>query len=135
MGVAAARRFVMAAAFGGCTTADAYDIIADADARPYGTAAELIDPGDLPDRWFRDAWRRSPNGGPIDIDRDAARDVQMRHILIAVQESNRRERLRYRPRLIELDEDDLRHRIGVAPSLAALRAVWPTTLSARGFPS
>ena len=59
--------------FGGCTTAEAYGIIRDRDCSHLGTGCELWDASDLPtDRRYRNAWRRSHNGGPIYIDDRAA---------------------------------------------------------------
>src|SRR4030067_698152 len=56
-------RFARAMVSGGCTDAEALAIIRDRDCSQ-GIAHELVNPyGYLPDRWFRDAWRRSHNGG------------------------------------------------------------------------
>ena len=86
-----ARRYAMAMQFGGCTTAQALEIIRDRDCAPHGTAIELWDVGDLPaDRWFRDAWRRSPNGGPISIDLGRAKPVQWTRARDAVTQENKR---------------------------------------------
>lgn len=75
-----AARFVRAVAFGGLTTAEALAAIRDCDALHLGSGHELWTPDELPDRWFRDAWRRSGNGGPIRIDLDAARPIQWRQL-------------------------------------------------------
>ena len=75
-----ARRFVNAVAFGGCTEAEAYEIIRDLDIGHLGTAFERIDQARLPDLWFFDAWRRSHNGGPISIDMKTARKIQLKYI-------------------------------------------------------
>ena len=64
----AARRLCRALVFGGLTTGEAYAVIRDADCH-LGTAHDLYDVGDLPaDRTYRNAWRRSHNGGPIYLD-------------------------------------------------------------------
>lgn len=88
-----ARRFAHAVAFGGCTEAEVYDIIRDRDCARHGTLHELIDASELPDRWFRDAWRRSPNGGPVGVDLDKARNVQWKRLCFAVNEENKRRAL------------------------------------------
>ena len=73
VGERAAVRFVRAMQFGGCTSAEAYAIIRDRFCAHLGTACELWDIGDVPtDRTYRDAWRRSHNGGPILIDEHQA---------------------------------------------------------------
>lgn len=57
---------------GGVTRRQAIEIIAARDCR--GLAIEIVDVSEIPDdRTYRDAWRRSANGGPIWID-DAAKD-------------------------------------------------------------
>lgn len=75
-----ARRFVMALHKGGCSSSEAYEIMRDRYCVHLGTGHELWDKEDFPDRWFRDAWRRSHNGGPIYIDMGAARKTQLRRI-------------------------------------------------------
>jgi hypothetical protein len=76
VGERAARRFVHAMQFGGCTEAEAYEIMRDRYCAPHGSAFELVD-GVSHDRWFRNAWRRSHNGGPIGIDMVVARKIQL----------------------------------------------------------
>jgi len=72
----AARRFVRAMQFGGLTDAEAYAVFRDRDCAHRGTGCELWDVEDIPiDRTYRDAWRRSHNGGPIYIDELAAMKI------------------------------------------------------------
>jgi hypothetical protein len=69
VGERAAVRFVHAMQFGGCSTAEAYGIMRDRFCAHLGTGCELWDVEDIPtDRSYRNAWRRSHNGGPIWID-------------------------------------------------------------------
>jgi hypothetical protein len=121
----AARRFVRAMDVGGCTTAEAYDIIRDRDCGHLGTAFELVDA--LPDRWFRDAWRRGHNGGPIDVDIEAARAIQWRRVVAATRAHDREQQL-------DLSVDltmpmvalgALRDKILLADDLTELRNIWP----------
>jgi hypothetical protein len=73
----AARRFVMAMQFGGCSTPEAYGIMRDRYCVHLGTGHELWDTADVPqDRTYRDAWRRSHNGGPILLDERKVRALQ-----------------------------------------------------------
>jgi hypothetical protein len=75
----AVQRFVMAMQFGGCTEAEAYGIIRDRDCAHLGTGCELWDVDMVPmDRRYRDAWRRSHNGGPIYIDARLAQEIDER---------------------------------------------------------
>lgn len=86
----AARRFAHGMAFGGLTTAEALDVIAERDCRHLGTGLELCIPSELPSRWFRDAWRRGANGGPINIDLRLARPIQWKRIRQFVADENKR---------------------------------------------
>lgn len=72
----AARRFAYALQFGGCSEAEALAVIRDRDCGHRGTGFELWDRADVPsDRTYRDAWRRSHNGGPILIDERKALEI------------------------------------------------------------
>jgi hypothetical protein len=72
----AAARFVRAMQFGGLSTPEAYAVMRDRFCAHLGTGCELWDLEDVPtDRTYRDAWRRSHNGGPIIIDARAAREI------------------------------------------------------------
>ncbi len=129
----ATRRFIRALAFGGCTTAEALAIIRDRDVERGSTAIELWDVDELPDRWFRNAWRRSHNGGPIVIDLEKARPLQAAHIVRAVTKFNKRthpllERFRKAPQAVSPDWDRLYLRINKAHDEPSLRAVWPEEL-------
>lgn len=116
-----AMRYVHGLAFGGHTAAEAYAIIRDRDCAPYGTAHELIDLRDLPsDRWFRSAWRRSHNGGPIGIDMAAARKIQLRRIKSAAEKQK-----------ADLELPRWRERIRRASSPEQLRQIWPRGLAWR----
>ena len=80
----AAVRLVDALIGGGLTDAEAYEVIRDHDADSTWTGKELWDLDDIPsDRFFRDAWRRSHNGGPIYIHMPIARKMQIRRIMQA----------------------------------------------------
>jgi hypothetical protein len=62
---------------GGLTEQDAVALVRDCDAPAFSTAREIVDVSEIPsDRTYRDAWRRSPNGGPIVIDQNAARAIR-----------------------------------------------------------
>ena len=82
-----ASRFVNAMQFGGCTTAEALANIRDRDCARLGTMHELQDADSFPDKWFRNSWKRSPNGGPVVVDIDKARPLQLDHIKQAVKRS------------------------------------------------
>lgn len=75
------RKFINALAFGGCTDAEFFEIIRDRDCAVWGTGCELWHVGEIPkDRWFRNAWRRSANGGPIAVDLEKAKLIQISRI-------------------------------------------------------
>lgn len=72
----AAERFARAMEFGGVSRRDAIEIIAARDCGHMGTQIEIVDISDIPtDRTYRDAWRRSANGGPIVIDETIAQQI------------------------------------------------------------
>lgn len=124
----ASRRFVMGLAFGGLSEAEAYRVIRDRDCGHVGTAHELLDRDDLPtDRWFRDAWRRSHNGGPIRIDLETARQVQWRHIEDAVSRHQTRLARDFRTagQRVEIDRPALIAALERARDEDDVRRVWP----------
>lgn len=74
---ALARRRYEAMRFGGLSEMEAVELIRDCDCPPWSTAREIVDVSEIPpDRTYRDAWRRSPNGGPIYIDQTVARQLR-----------------------------------------------------------
>jgi len=125
-----AHRFVHAMQFGGCTDAEAWEIMRDRFCAHLGTGCELWDVADvLTDRWFRDAWRRSHNGGPIDVDMAKARRIQLSKIKGAVRVHNSKRielgRKPYVPLWGELG-NAIRH----ARDDEELRRVWPAVARA-----
>ena len=129
VGERAARCFIMAMQFGGCSAAEAYAIMRDRFCAHLGTGCELWDVAEVPtDRWFRDAWRRSHNGGPILTDMKKARRIQLDKIKTAVGAHNApRLRLGRRPYVPLWGElgDGIRH----AQDAEELRRVWPSAIA------
>lgn len=124
-----AARYARALAFGGCTEAEAWEIIRDRDCARHGTLHELIDVADLPDRWFRDAWRRSSNGGPPSVDLEKARPVHWRRICDAVAIENKRRDLDlFGPPPIRLNKATFARHIRAARDEDELRRIWPEGL-------
>ena len=125
VGEHAARRFVHAMQFGGCTAAEAYEVMRDRCCAHLGTGIELWDVGDVPqDRWFRDAWVRSHNGGPINIDLPKAKAIQFRKIRHMVEVENSR-RSREVGRQLEPDWGSIRDAIKRARDVDELRRMRP----------
>jgi hypothetical protein len=122
----AASRFARALAFGGVTEREAYEIIRDRDCGHLGTAHDLIDADELPDRWFRNAWARSHNGGPVSISLEKARPIQWARIRAAVkaEEAAREESFDPRPEL-RVDWGAIRSSIKRAGDVDDLRRIWP----------
>ena len=126
----AARRFVNAMQFGGLTTAEAWGVIAGHDCERFGHLVELQDTEELPDRWFRDAWKRSANGGPVGVDLQAARYIQWNHIVRAVRAENRkREQDLFGPPELKVNRIEYAAAIKHARDEQELRKVWPPNLS------
>lgn len=123
-----AARYARAMMEGGCTTAEALELIRDRDCEPVGTVMELWDVEDIPaDRWFRDAWRRSPNGGPITVNLKLAMPIQFGYARAAVECENKRREASFdnwRPP-IEVDWHAMRRRILQVTSVEELRTIWP----------
>lgn len=127
----AARNYARAVVLGGCSTQEALAIIRDRDCAHLGTQIELWDLDDIPsDRWFRDAWRRSHNGGPISVSLPIAKRIQFTRIKSAVTAENaRREKdLDLFDVPLELNWGRIRDQIHAAQDETDLRRVWPTEL-------
>ena len=121
----------MAMQFGGCTDAEPYELMRDRFCAHHGTGIELWDVADLrTDRWFRDAWVRSHNGGPIGVSLTKASGIQFRRITDAVDQENTRRRtdINLFDRLIQPDWSEMRDAIRRADDVADLRRVWPRDL-------
>lgn len=122
----AVRRYIRALEKGGCTTAEAYALIRDRDCGHLGTAFELVEYNALPDRWFRDAWRRGHNGGPIEVDMPAARSIHFGRITRSIDQerTRRRHELSMWQNPVEVNLGALADRIEKAGCTAALKAIW-----------
>ena len=117
----AASRYVRAMQFGGCTSAEAWGIIRDRFCGHLGTGFELWSDADIPsDRWFRDAWRRSHNGGPIGLDLKMAKKIQLQRLSRAAHNTG-----------AFLQIGRWRDRIRQAKDGEELRRVWPKGLESR----
>ena len=116
---------------GGLTDAEAYELIRDKDTLPGWTAGELWDRSEVPaDWWFRDAWKRSHNGGPIYVDLNIARCIQFREIQTAVHVENERRKKDFDlwQSQFECDMAAVREMIKRKNDLLELRRVWPEGL-------
>jgi hypothetical protein len=140
-------RFIDALISGGLTDAEAYEVIRDRDVDPAYTAAELWDFDALPqDRWFRNAWKRSLNGGPIYVDMAKAKRIHGAKLLAAKR--GRLKRLTAAEELERITGDSekadgllvqidrvrglrLDFDLSRAETPEQLRAVWPMELVAR----
>jgi hypothetical protein len=129
----AASRFARALAFGGLTEREALEVIRDRDCGHLGTAHDLIDPADLPGRWFRNAWVRSHNGGPVAISVAKAKPIQWGRIRAAYHAENKRraEALEELPE-VKIDFWSVRAAIKRASDETELFRVWPEPLARRG---
>jgi hypothetical protein len=122
-----ARRFAYALQFGGLSTAEVYAVIRDRDCARHGRNHDLIDRAELPDRWFRGAWTRGHNGGPVWVDLERARVIQRTRIDEAVADENRRRKIA-RARRFKLDLLAIGAGIRNARDDEELRRVWPQEL-------
>lgn len=121
-----ARAFARAVAFGGKTEAEVFAILRDRDCARHGTLHEVIDKDELPqDRWFRNAWRRSSNGGPVSISLLLAQPLQWDKIRYAVETENKKRRDAFDelPE-IQIDKSRIKSAIKHARDDEELRRVW-----------
>lgn len=120
-----AARFVRAMMCGGLVEYEAYAVIRDRDCKG-GVAHDVCDDGDIPaSRWFRDAWRRSSNGGPIRIDEGEAKRIQWRKIVRAHDAETKRRHEDLHARELVVDLGLYRSRIKSASTLEDVFRVWP----------
>jgi hypothetical protein len=93
-----------------------------------GTGCELWDVADVPlDRWFRNAWRRSHNGGPIYVDIGKARRLQLDKIKSAAAQRNRK-RIELGRKPLVPPWGEIGNAIRHARDEGELRRVWPSGL-------
>lgn len=128
-----ALRWCRAICYGGYVTAEALELLLAKDKPKDWTAPEVV-PVPI-DRWFRDAWTRHPNGGPIMVDLDRAKPIQAKKL--AYHFKHERERVERANELAllegrnyfeerpEIDLADLGRRVAASRSIQELRAVWP----------
>lgn len=123
----AATKMVHALSYGGCTTAEAWGIIRDHDCARFGYQVELYHISELPDRWFRDAWYRSGNGGPVGVRLPTAQGIQWRRIRTAI----RQEEMRRSTEIDEWSKPVLTNLLSIERAIrhardeSELRRVWP----------
>lgn len=126
-----ARRWATALRDGGCSDGEAMDLFRRWCIPPDHGAVMLLSDEDLgeyipPDRWFRDAWRRGHNGGPVWIDLSLARPIQRKRIQAGIDWENRRRAADLLPP-VEIDLQAFRAATEAADSVERLRAIWPET--------
>jgi hypothetical protein len=117
---------------GGLTDAEAYELIRDRDTKPEWSGKELWKPSEAPiDRWFRNAWKRSHNGGPIYIAIDRAKPIQFKHIVSAIEREKKRRsnEMDYFDIPVEVDLLAIREKIRRASDEIELRHIWPDGLN------
>lgn len=126
----AARAWVDALQFGGKTEAEVWGIIRERTHNPSGFAHELMEFTDLPDRWFRNAWARSHNGGPVYVSLEKARPVQWGRIRAAAQTEKQRRNLDLDAwrKPLRIVWHSIERAIRNARDADELRRVWPENL-------
>jgi hypothetical protein len=113
------KAYVRALGKGGHTVAEAFALTRDHDCLHLGSGFEVWSLEELfLDRWFRNAWRRSHNGGPIHVSMPAARKIQLGKLRAFSQE-----------RKLDLRWDRWRQRIRSASTPEELKAIWPMVKS------
>ena len=116
---------------GGLTDAEAYGLVRDKDSNDEWIGSELWDLSDIPtDRWFRDAWVRSHNGGPISVDLKLSKPIQFIRIKTEVDLETKRRGNDMELFDVQVDVDlrTIREKIKAARNQTELRCLWPTLL-------
>lgn len=125
-----AARWIDALITGGKTDAEAYELLRDRSAKEDWTGIELWDRADVPaDRWFRSAWHRSQNGGPISIKMSRAKAIQFCKIADAIAAENATRSEDFDRPLLAIDVSTYREPIANAQHMIELRAIWPKELT------
>lgn len=125
-----ATRFAHAVQFGGLSSAEVYSVIRDRDCSRHGRTFDLIEPAELPDRWFRDAWtRKGSNSGLPYVDLELARPIQWKRIHSAVtRENKRRAADLFGKAPIRLNKSEYQNAIKHARDAEELRRIWAPSL-------
>lgn len=120
----AADNFVDAMARGGKSYAEAMAIIRDKDCYK-GTAHEIVNLYDLPDFWFRGAWMRSHNGGPISIDLSKAKSIHFKRLMwvLDAQEKQAAEDISAAP-MVPVNREQYRSKILRCTSCDDIKKIW-----------
>lgn len=121
----AANSFVNAFAFGGVIEKEALKLIVDKDCLHLGTQIEVINKEELPSRFYRNAWYRSSNGGPININLDKAKNIHWNTLYSFIRKENiiREKSFEFKP-LIEVPWNTLRSNIRHARDIEELQKIW-----------
>ena len=127
--VDAASRYVRAYCYGGVSSREALDIIRAKDC--WDGAGHVLNI-DLPDRWFRNAWKLKD--GKVYIDMDLARDVHCEKLWVFREEYLKKNRIfklrrsNYETMMLEymnnIDMQPFAERINRAGSPEELRSIW-----------
>lgn len=137
-----ATRWINALIAGQKTDAEALELVAERAVPKDAAGTEVWDVADLPrSRWYRNAWRRSRNGGPISIDLEAAKALDLFRIprvrkkAIEESEAQREDAIMAGSPLVsrleqikDIDLAALGRSIRGAQSLFQLRRLWPRVL-------
>lgn len=122
----AAWRLVNGLQYGGLSTPEAWDAIKDHDAARYGRLFDVQRLDEFPDAWWRSAWHRSANGGPIVVDLFKARTSQWERARAAVRAENAKRRDSFDgKRRLKINWEALRTAMRNARDEHELRKVWP----------
>jgi hypothetical protein len=109
--------FARAVQDGGCTTAEALAVMRDYDCLHLGSGFETISLDELPDRWFRNAWVRSHNGGPICVNMRKAKRIHFSRIASSAKKHS-----------VSIQSARWRERVRRSSSPEELRNIWPSGL-------
>jgi hypothetical protein len=125
----AAHRFAKAVAFGGVVGHEAWDVLRARDCEHRGHNFVKMSTSDLPDRWFRNAWRQNSNGN-ITVDLADAKKIQKDRIesVYNSYKQKRNQTLFDRPKLIRINPLELESGLRRAETVDQVRNVWPEGL-------
>jgi hypothetical protein len=120
-----AQTFVNAYAFGGNTEAEALKILIDRSCAHEGLHIDVVTKQELPPRFYRNAWIRSPNGGPVNISLDKAKIIQWDTLYSSIEAENKKREREFELRpLIEVPWETIRSSIRHARDVDELSKIW-----------
>lgn len=124
-----ARKFAEGVAYGGVKGEDAWQLIIDRFCKHLGSNFIKMSFSDLPDRWFRDAWRQNSNGA-ITIDLEKAKVIQKEKIVesYVIHQFKTTMNPFNKEKALDINSSEIEIALEKAATVDEVRSVWPKGL-------